>query len=130
MSSTKVASRAPVGHSTTTVKLNGVRLANVSSASTPISNVNDSSNIGSATDQYLLGGEDNPAPYFPEDIQENTHSLPHSTLSNETSSSAQLQFQENKPFFLSSEINYFIESYERTLEQSEEPLKKKTQGFG
>ena len=130
MSSTKVASRAPVGLSTTSVKLNGVRLANVSSASSPISNVNDSSNIGSATDQYLLNGEDNPAPYLSEELQENSYSLPYSTLNGESSSAAQIQLQENKTFFSSSEVTYFIESYERTLEQSEEPLKKKTQGFG
>ena len=130
MSSAKVASRAPVGHSTSITKLNGVRLANVSSASASISSINDSSNIGSATDQYLLNGEDDIAPYVQEDTQPSPSALPYSPLSNETSSTVQLHFQENKPFFLSSEVNYFIESYERTVEQSEEPLKKKTQGFG
>ncbi|MBR1944815.1 MAG: hypothetical protein IJ846_00785 [Alphaproteobacteria bacterium] len=131
MSSAKVTSGAPVGHSTSVAKLNSFRSATVASAASSISAVNDSANIGSATDQYLLNGEEDVNSYLPEDVQENPSPLPFSPLSNETSSSVQLQFQENKPLYLSlQEVNHHIESYERTIEQSDEPLKKKTQGFG
>ncbi|MBO4519672.1 MAG: hypothetical protein J5787_00530 [Alphaproteobacteria bacterium] len=131
MSSAKVTSGAPVGHSTSIAKLNSVRSASVSSVANSISAISDSSNIGSATDQYLQNAEENVNPYFQDDEQEQQLSLPFSPLSNEVSSSVQLQFQENKPVYLSlQEVNHHIESYERTIEQSDEPLKKKTQGFG
>ncbi|MBR1777559.1 MAG: hypothetical protein IJ752_03105 [Alphaproteobacteria bacterium] len=131
MSSAKVSSGAPVGHSTSVVKLNGVRSATVASASASVSAVNDSANIGSATDQYLLNQEDDFNPYQSEELQENADSLPYSPLGSEVSSAVQLQFQESRPFYLSlQDVEHHIESYERTIEQSEDPLKKKTQGFG
>ena len=131
MSSAKVSSGAPVGHSTSVTKLNSVRSASVSSVANSISAIGDSANIGSATDQYLQNSEDDVNPYLQEDSQEPQTALPYSLLSNEVSSSVQLQFQENKPLYLSlQEVNHHIESYERTIEQSDEPLKKKTQGFG
>ena len=95
MSSAKVSSGSPVGHSTSTIRLNSVRSAQVSSASSTISAVNDSANIGSATDQYLYNGQEDVNTYFDDDNQENTSSLPSSPLSSEVSSSVQLQFQEN-----------------------------------
>ena len=131
MSSAKVTSGAPVGHSASVAKLNSVRSASVSSVANSISAISDSSNIGSATDQYLQNAEEDVNLYFQEDEQEAQNPLPSSPLSNEVSSTVQLQFQENKPLYLSlQEVNHHIESYERTIEQSDEPLKKKTQGFG
>ena len=131
MSSAKVSSGAPVGRSTSVIKLNGVRSAPVASVSTSVSAVNDSANIGSSTDQYLLNQENDYDLYRSDDAQESNSSLPFSPLSNEVSSAVQLQFQENQPFYLSlQDMEQQIESYERTIEQSDEPLKKKTQGFG
>lgn len=131
MSSAKVTSGAPVGHSTSVTKLNGFRSAAVSSASSTISAVSDSANIGSATDQYLMNGEEDVNSFLQDNSQEDSSSLPFSPLSNEVSSSVQLQFQENKPLYLSlQDVEHHIESYERTIEQSDEPVKKKTQGFG
>ena len=47
------------------------------------------------------------------------------------STEIQLQFQEKDiPFISVQEMERRIETYERTIEQSEDPLKKKTQGFG
>jgi len=131
MSSAKVSSGSPVGHSTSITKLNSVRSAMTSSVSSSISAISDSANIGSATDQYLYNGQDDVNIYPQEEAPETSVSLPHSSLSNEVSSSVQLQFQENQPFyFTSKEVEHHIESYERTIEQSEDPLKKRTQGFG
>ena len=130
MSSAKVSSGSPVGHSTSTIRLNSVRSAQVSSASSTVSAINDSSNIGSATDQYLYNGQEDVYSYFDGDDQ-NPPSLPSSPLSNEISSSVQLQFQESRSSFLSlQEVEQHVESYERTMEQSETSVKKKTQGFG
>ena len=131
MSSAKVSSGSPVGHSASTIRLNGVRSVQVSSAASTISAVNDSANIGSATDQYLYNGQEDVNTYFDDDNQENTSSLPSSPLSNEVSSSVQLQFQENGSLIFSlQEVEQHVESYERTMEQSETSVKKKTQGFG
>jgi len=131
MSSAKVSSGTPVGHSTSTIKLNNMRSASISSAISTVSAISDSANIGSATDQYLYNGQEDVNPYFDDDDQENVSSLPRSPLSNEVSSSVQLQFQENSPSFLSlQEVEQRVESYERTMEQSETSIKKKTQGFG
>jgi hypothetical protein len=131
MSSAKVTSGAPVGHSASVAKLNSVRSASVASVSASVSAIGDSANIGSATDQYLQNAEENINPFLQDDIQESSSPLPFSPLSNEMSSAVQLQFQENKPFYPSlQEVNHHIESYEHTIEQSDEPLKKKTQGFG
>lgn len=131
MSSTKVSSGAPVGHSTSIAKLNSVRSASVSSASASVAAISDSANIGSATDQYLYNAEEDVNIYSQENDQDTVSSLPSSPLTNEVSSSVQLFFQENQPFYLNSkDVEHHIESYERTLEQYEDPLKKKTQGFG
>ena len=131
MSSAKVSSGAPVGHSTSIAKLNSVRSAAVSSASASVAAIGDSANIGSATDQYLYNAEEDVNIYSQDDEQDNLSALPSSPLSNEVSSSVQLQFQENQPFYFNlKDVEHHIESYERTIEQSDEPLKKKTQGFG
>ena len=128
MSSAKVTSGAPVGHTTSVVKLNGVRAASPASVSASISAVNDSTNIGSATEQYLPGGDDSPV-FVPD--QETAVSIPYSALDGEMSTEIQLQFQEKDiPFISVQEMERRIETYERTIEQSEDPLKKKTQGFG
>ena len=131
MSSAKVTSGVPVGHTTSIVKLNGVRAASPASVTSSISAVNDSANIGYATEQYLLGGEDAPV-YIPEqDQQESAISVPLPTLNGEMSTEVQLQFQERDiPFISLQEVEKHVETYERTIEQSDEPLKKKTQGFG
>lgn len=131
MSSAKVTSGAPVGHSTAVTKLNSMRSAGIASASASVAAISDSANIGSATDQYLQNNEEAVNPYLQEEEQENSSPLPFSPLSNEISSAVQLQFQEDKSFYLTlQDVNQHIESYERTIEQSDEPLKKKTQGFG
>lgn len=131
MSSSKVTSGAPVGHSTAIIKLNSVRSAAVASVSATVVAVGDSANIGSSTDQYLQNGEEDVYSYFQKDSPEAPVSVPLPPLSNEISSAVQLQIQEDKSFYLTlQDVNHHIESYERTLEQSEEPLKKTTQGFG
>ena len=131
MSSAKVTSGAPVGHTTSVMKLNGIRAASPTSVSASISAVNDSSNIGSATEQYLLGGEDNPGFIEQPETEETPVSLPYSNLDGETSTEIQLQMQErNTPFFSVHEVEKHVETYERTIEQSDDPLRKKTQGFG
>lgn len=95
MSSAKVTSGAPVGHTTSVVKLNGVRAASPASVSASISAVNDSTNIGSATEQYLPGGDDSPVFVPKQDSQETSVSIPYSALNGEMSTEIQLQFQEN-----------------------------------
>lgn len=131
MSSTKVTSGSPVGHSTSVAKLNSLRSAMVSSVSASVSAISDSANIGSSTDQYLHNSQEDVNNYLIDDVEENAPALPTSPLGSEGSSSVQLQFQENQSVFLSiQERESHIESYERTLEQTEDPLKKKTQGFG
>ena len=131
MSSAKVTSGAPVGHTTSIVKLNGVRAASLSSVSASISAVNDSANIGSATEQYLLGGDDEQLFVPEQDTQETAAPIPHSALNGETSTEVQLQFLEkDSPFISVQEFERRVEIYERTVEQYEDPLKKKTQGFG
>lgn len=131
MSSAKVSSGAPVGHSTSVTRLNSLRSAAVASMSASVSAVNDSANIGSATDQYLPNQENDVYPYPQDDSAENSTSLPYSSLSNEISSAVQLQFQEKSSFYPSlQEVEHHIESYERTMEQADSALKKKTQGFG
>ena len=108
-----------------------MRSAQVSSAVSTVSAVNDSANIGSATDQYLYNGQEDVNNYFNNTEQEDASSLPYSPLSNEVSSSVHLQFQESSPSFFSlQEVEQHIESYEKTIEQSETSMKKKTQGFG
>lgn len=131
MSSAKVTSGAPVGHTTSVVKLNGVRAASPASVSASISAVNDSTNIGSATEQYLPGGEDAPVFVPEQESQEAAVSVPFSALNSETSAEIQLQFQEKDlPFISVQEFERRVETYERTIENSDDPLKKKTQGFG
>ena len=131
MSSAKVTSGAPVGHTTSVVKLNGVRAASPASVSASISAINDSTNIGSATEQYLPGGEDDTVFVPEQDSPEAAVSVPFSALNGEMSTEIQLQFQEKDiPFISVQEVERRIETYERTIEQSEDSLKKKTQGFG
>lgn len=131
MSSAKVTSGAPVGHTTSVVKLNGVRAASPASVSASISAINDSTNIGSATEQYLPGGEDVPVFVPEQESQEAAVSVPFSALNSETSAEIQLQFQEKDlPFISVQEFERRVETYERTIENSDDPLKKKTQGFG
>ena len=130
MSSTKVSSGAPVGHSTSVMKLNGVRSATVASVSASVSAVSDSANIGSSTDQYLLNQDNDYNLYKSDETQENPTPLLYSPMNNEISSAVQLQLQEDQPFYLSlQDVEHQIEAYERTIEQSEGPLKKKTPGF-
>lgn len=131
MSSAKVTSGAPVGHTTSVVKLNGVRAASPASVSASISAINDSTNIGSATEQYLPNGEESSVFVPEQETQETAVSVPFSALNGETSTEIQLQFLERDVSFISvQEVERRIETYERTVEQSDEPLKKKTQGFG
>ena len=94
MSSAKVTSGAPVGHTTSVVKLNGVRAASPASVSASISAINDSTNIGSATEQYLPGGEDDSVFVPEQDSPEAAVSVPFSALNGEMSTEIQLQFQE------------------------------------
>ena len=79
MSSAKVTSGAPVGHTTSVVKLNGVRAASPASVSASVSAINDSTNIGSATEQYLPGGEDAPVFVSEQESQEAAVSVPFDT---------------------------------------------------
>ena len=131
MSSTKVSSGAPVGPSSAAVRLNNTRSAAGSSLSSSVSAISDSANIGSSTDQYLQNQQDDVNSYLNEENQENGSSQPYSALDSETASMVRFQFQEDAyPAFSLQDVEEHVGSYERTLEQTDDVLKKKTQGFG
>ncbi len=131
MSSAKVSSSAPVGHTAPTVKLNGVRAASPASVSASISALNDSTNVGTSTDQYLPAGDDAAVPVFDQKPAEDEHPLPRASLNDDAAARIGLQFMEHgAPFFTVQEVEQRVETYERTAEQSDEPLRKRTQGFG
>lgn len=131
MSSTKVSSGVPVGSSSSAVKLNGVRSAAGASVSASVSAISDSANIGSSTDQYLQNQDAGVNTYLADETQEAPSPQPYSTLSSETGPIVHLQFQEDQSAYFSlQDVEEHVGSYERTLEQSEDSLQKKTQGFG
>lgn len=132
MSSTKVSSGAPVGHTTTTVKINGVRAASPASVSASVSALNDSTNVGTSTDQYLPAGDDAAVPVFEQPSEETALSQPRAFLGDDNAVvRIGLQFMEHgAPFFTVQEVEQHVETYEHTAEQSDEPPKKRTQGFG
>lgn len=132
MSSAKVSSSAPVGHTAPTVKLNGVRAASPASVTASVSALNDSTNVGTSTDQYLPAGDDAAVPVFDPKPEEEELPLPRASLNDDDAAvRIGLQFMEHgAPFFTIQEVEQRVETYERTVEQSDEPLRKRTQGFG
>lgn len=132
MSSAKVSSSAPVGHTAPTVKLNGVRAASPASVTASVSALNDSTNVGTSTDQYLPAGDDATVPVFEQKTEEDELPLPRASLNDDdVAVRIGLQFMEHgAPFFTVQEVEQHVETYERTAEQSDEPLRKRTQGFG
>lgn len=131
MTSSKVSSSAPVGHSTSLMKLGSVKSA--SSASTSIAAVGDSSNIGSATEQYLMDDSSEYRDYrsgAQEDGAASAVPAAFSVLDPDTAAGVQLQLDGTGAFISVQEVEQHVETYEKTLEQTDAPVRKKTQGFG
>ena len=131
MSSAKVSSTSSLKRSTSVMKFNDILTASLSSVSSSISAIADSTHISSSTEQYLKGGQDPLEETSEKKNEENTAFLHYSVLEYETP--AEISFsshEEQNPVTSKQEMEKQIETYERTVEESENSLKKKTQGFG
>lgn len=131
MSSAKVSSTSSLKRSTSVMKFNDIRTASLSSVSSSISAIADSTHISSSTEQYLKGGQDPLEETSEKKNEENTAFLHYSVLEYETSPEITFSsHEEQNPATSRYDMEKQIETYERTVEESENSLKKKTQGFG
>lgn len=129
MSSAKVSSSAPVGHSTSMVKLGSVRSSPVVAAS--VVSINTSNNTGTATEQYLQDESSNYEEQKPQSFEESSLAKPSIPLELlNTEEPLPVSFQSYSSLLSAQEAEEHVETYERTMEAIDDTPKKKTQGFG